>query len=352
MAEGEVMIRVGIIGASPERGWALRAHVPALRHLPEYEITAVGTSRMESARQAAAKFGATHAFTDARQLAGHPDVDLVTITVKVPEHAELVQAALDAGKHVYCEWPLARTTGEAELLAKSARDAGVRNVVGLQARYAPAVRRARELIADGSLGRITSATLYAARGKGAGEEIPGWTAYTYDNSRGAGLLEVYGGHALDTLEFLVGDISDVSAMLSIQRPRHTITETGHQIEVTSPDHLLLNARLSNGSVASVHVHDGKAGESVARLEITGTRGDLTIVSEGSDDPMGVQLQISPLRLRGAELPEPDHAMPVEARNVAAVYAQLAEDIRTGNQRTPDFEEGLKLHRLLDAIRRS
>lgn len=357
-------IRVGIIGASPERGWAVRAHVPALRQLPQYRITAVGTSRLDSARQAAQQFGAAHAFTDPRQLAEHPEVDLVTITVKVPAHAELVQAALDAGKHVYCEWPLAQTTKEAENLAKFARDAGVRHAVGLQARYAPAIRYARELIADGYLGRVTAATVYAARGKGAAEEIPGWSAYTYDQAGGAGLLEVYGGHTLDALEYLLGDIAELSAMLSIQRPRHTVAETGQAIEVTSPDHLLCNARLTNGAVASVHVHDAKVGDSRARLEIAGTRGDLAIVSAGADDPMGVQLQISPLRLQGIQgtgrswedLPVPDRyrtapdTVPPGARNVAALYLQFADDIRTGSRGTPDFEAGLRQHRLLDAIR--
>src|SRR6266851_2685269 len=74
----------------------------------------------ETAREAASKFGAAHAFTDARRLAEHPDVDLVVITVKVPFHLELAQAALAAGKHVYCEWPLARSTAEAQMLAASA----------------------------------------------------------------------------------------------------------------------------------------------------------------------------------------------------------------------------------------
>ncbi|MFF4414554.1 Gfo/Idh/MocA family oxidoreductase [Streptosporangium sp. NPDC001559] len=74
-----------------------------------------------------------------RHLAEHPEVDLVVITVRVPAHAELVEAALAAGKHVYCEWPLARTTDEADTLTKSAHSTGVHHAVGLQARCAPAI---------------------------------------------------------------------------------------------------------------------------------------------------------------------------------------------------------------------
>jgi hypothetical protein len=118
-------IKVGVIGAGPDRGWARTAHVPALRALPQYEISAVGTTREESAREAARLFGAPHAFTDARRLAAHPDVDIVAVTVKVPHHAELIRAALDAGKHVLSEWPLALTTAEAESLAEEAGRAGM-----------------------------------------------------------------------------------------------------------------------------------------------------------------------------------------------------------------------------------
>ncbi|MFE6778638.1 Gfo/Idh/MocA family protein [Streptomyces sp. NPDC057702] len=358
-------IRVGVIGASPDRGWAARAHVPALLALPAYDITAVGTSRPESARAAAREFGAAHAFTDARRLAEHPDVDLVVVTVKVPAHAELVGAALAAGKHVYCEWPLARTTREAEALARSARDAGAHHVIGLQARYAPAIAYARDLLADGRIGRVTSATVYAARGKGAGERIPAWAAYTLDRDNGAGTLEVAGGHTLDAVRYVLGDIADLSATLSIQSPVHTITETGETVAVTSPDHLLLHATLTSGAVVSAHIHDAKATDARTRLEISGTRGDLAITSAGPAGPAG--LQIGELRLHGPdaaggayqELPVPDRYRwaqgvdpAAEGFNVAQMYARLARDLHTGSRDLPDFDTGLALHRLLDTIRLS
>jgi predicted dehydrogenase len=358
-------IRVGIIGASPDRGWAARAHVPALAALPEYEITAVGTSRPESARAAARQFGAAQAFTDARQLAEHPEVDLVVITVKVPAHAELVEAALAAGKHVYCEWPLARTTEEADTLTKSAHSAGVHHAIGLQARYAPAIAYARELVAGGHLGRVTSATVYAARGKGAGGRIPAWAAYTLDRDTGAGTLEVAGGHTLDALHHLLGSISDLSATLSIQHPVSTIAETGEVVEATSPDHLLLNATLVSGAVVSAHIHDAKRTDARTRLEISGTKADLAIVSTAAAGPAGIQ--IGELRLLGTdasdatwrELPIPSQYRwtsgidpAAEGFNVAQMYAQLALDLRNGSRSVPDFDAGLQLHRLLDAIRLS
>ncbi|MGN5636071.1 Gfo/Idh/MocA family protein [Streptomyces sp. AC154] len=358
-------IRVGVIGASPDRGWAARAHIPALTALPDYEITAVGTSRPESAHAAARRFGAAHAFTDARRLAEHPEVDLVAVTVKVPAHAELVGAALAAGKHVYCEWPLARTTEEAAALAKSAHEAGVHHVIGLQARNAPAIAYARDLVAAGHVGRVTSAAVYATRDKGAGERIPGWAAYTLDSGSGAGLLEVAGGHTLDALQYVLGGISDLSASLSVQRPGYTVAETGEAVEATGPDHLLLNATPGGGAVVSAHIHDAKVTGARTRLEISGTRGDLVIVSTGASGAAGIQ--IGELRLLGTpapggarqELPIPGRyrwasgAGPdTEGFNVAQMYARLAHDLRTGSRDSPDFEAGLRAHRLLDVIRLS
>ena len=125
-------IRVGIVGASPSRGFASIAHIPALQSLPDFEISAVCTTRQDSAYAAAKHFGVPLAFSDAEKLARHPDVDLVTVSVKVPDHYLPVVAAIEAGKHVYCEWPLGRNTDEAARMRDAANHKGVRHAVGLQ----------------------------------------------------------------------------------------------------------------------------------------------------------------------------------------------------------------------------
>lgn len=354
-------IKLGIIGANPDQGWAVRAHVPALRSLDQYELTAVATSRPESAQRAAKEFGAAHAFTDPRSLAEHPDVDLVVVTVKVPAHLELVEAALDAGKHVYCEWPLARTTEEAAVLVRGAQAAGVHNVIGLQALYSPAVQQARELLTKGALGRITSATVHSARGKGAAGTVPAWAVYTLQSANAAGLLEVHGGHVLSVLDHLLGDIASLSADLSLQHPNQVVAETGEPVPVDSPDHLVLHAGLASGAVLSANIRDGEAADPRVRLEIVGTEGSLAIASTGAEDPRGTQIQMSDLEVRLATEPgqpwqvvqlPPVRPVAQEARNVAAVYENIAEDLRAGERTAPDFAHGLRLHRILDAVRES
>src|SRR5262249_60440030 len=90
-------IRVGIVGASPQ-SWAAATHLPALAHLDEFTVTAVATTRQDSARAAADTFGIRHAFASADELASHPEVDLVVVSVKVPAHAAPAPPALTAGQ--------------------------------------------------------------------------------------------------------------------------------------------------------------------------------------------------------------------------------------------------------------
>src|SRR5438046_4384952 len=130
-------IRVGIIGANPDRGWAVQAHIPALKSLSDdFEITALSTSRRESADAAGELFGVPLAFDNHHDLVSSDAVDVVAVTVKVPYHLELATAALEAGKAVYCEWPLGNGLNEAETLADLAKEKGALAVAGLPARAA------------------------------------------------------------------------------------------------------------------------------------------------------------------------------------------------------------------------
>src|SRR5438094_2317687 len=150
---------VGIIGVSPVRGWAATAHIPALRALPDYEIRALSAHSAESARAAGEAFGVSAVFSDHEQLVTRPDIDVVAVTVKVPHHRQLVCAALAAGKAVYCEWPLGRDLDDAQAMATLASEQGVRTVVGLQARQAPATEFVQELLSDGYVGEVLSTSM-------------------------------------------------------------------------------------------------------------------------------------------------------------------------------------------------
>lgn len=353
-------VGIGIIGANAERGWAARSHVPAIQASDEFRLTAVATTRAESAALAQERFGADHAFTDAKTLVAHPDVELVVVAVKVPAHVELVTAALKAGKHVWCEWPLAESAAAAESLRADASSLGVHHVVGLQARFSSAVAKARIMLAEHRLGTVLSANLYSARAKGNTRGVPGWTAYTYDAHDRAGLVEVMGGHALDLIQFLLGPVRQLTATTAIRRSEHMVAETGNPIDVSAADHLLATSVVDGGAVIAIHLHDGEAVLPRTRMEIMGTQGDLALVSAPTTDPWAAQLQIGELNLYHASpgqpswqpVPvEPDqfHHLPVEARNVSRLYHELASDLRQDTRHAPDFNVAYRLHRLIEPV---
>ena len=152
-------LKLGVVGANPKVGWASRTHMPALLALPEFELVAVCTSKRESAEASAEKYEASHAYWSHRDLVADPAVEAVDVAVKVPFHHEIVMAALEAGKHVYCEWPLGATVAQAVEMADLAQRKGLHTMVGLQSRGAPSIIHLRQLIADGWVGRVLSATM-------------------------------------------------------------------------------------------------------------------------------------------------------------------------------------------------
>ena len=110
------------------------------------------------------------AFGSVAEMAESPDVDIVAVTVKVPHHREIVRAVLEAGKHVYCEWPLGNGRAEAEELAALLKTKNVLGVVGTQARVAPEIEYLKRLVNVGYVGEVLSTTV-VARGGGWGGAI-------------------------------------------------------------------------------------------------------------------------------------------------------------------------------------
>jgi predicted dehydrogenase len=221
-------IRVGITGASMRSGWGRDAHIPAVSALPEFEITAVSTSRQETADETAKNFGIPHAFADPYKMLQHPDVDLVSICVRVPFHHQLGMAALNAGKHLYCEWPLAATTEQAQQMRDLAVRKGVRHMVGLQARGAREFNRVRDLVAEGYVGKVLSCTMIIATPAWGTEFTNDW-AYMADRSNGNTLMTSPGGHSLDALCFCLGEFKELSSVVANQRQRVKIVRQARRL---------------------------------------------------------------------------------------------------------------------------
>jgi predicted dehydrogenase len=349
-------IGVGIVGLSAGGGWASRAHVPALQVLADrFQLVGLCGSSPAAAAEAAAKFAVPFHTEDADALAARPDVDLVVVAVKVPDHGGPVRAAMGAGKAVFCEWPLAVNEAEAMELSAAAAAAGIRTFVGLQARSASALGQLKRQLAEGLTGEILSSSILA----GVGMPWDGTTdsKRTYLNRResGATMLSIPFGHCFDALTWLLGPFREFHSSLAIRRSQVSVVDTGELLDTDVADQIIMGGILETGAAASIHYRGGLSAAGNFRWEINGTHGDILITGRDGHLQYGlIDIRLS----RGGEsalqaLKLQDQAntdsLPPHARAVARQYAFIHDDITRGGNRVPDFAEAARLHRALTAI---
>ncbi|MBD2463498.1 Gfo/Idh/MocA family oxidoreductase [Oscillatoria sp. FACHB-1407] len=353
-------IGVGLIGVHPSRGWAMTAHIPALQTSPDFEIVALTNSNLGVANDAALKFNVPHAFQHHEELLAHPDVDLVVVTVKVPYHFELVSAAIQARKAVYCEWPLGNGLHEAIELEQLAEKYNIHTVVGLQSRAMPEVNFIRDLIHDGYVGEVLSASLIGS-GIIGGATIPEQFAYTLNPKNGAGMINVAFAHAIDSVSYVLNSrLSEVMATLDTRRKMVQIVETGTMVAMETPDQIAISGKMANGVVISAHFRGGLSRGSNFRLEINGTEGDLIVTSSlgypGVGETKIQAAQGADAAVRDLDIPQKyvtaNAEIGVIATTVSNNYALLASDLKNGTKTAPSFADAVTLHRLIDAVEQS
>lgn len=356
-------IRVGIIGASANPfAWASTAHVPALQALPDYDLVAVASRNQANADAAAALHGIPHAHGDYREMIERADLDMVIVSTSSAHHHPIVMAAIDAGKHVFCEWPFGTTIDEAIAMRDAAKARGVKTLVGLQGRYSPIVRYVQHLIADGFIGEIWSANFDCANDQTVQLTIS-QDYYQFLETANAG-LRIQGGHALDTLAAYVGEIQDLQAYMETAMDRIKV-DTGEILPLRQKDHISVQGRLGQKGVISAFFKQNSPAYKPFNLEIYGSSGAL-LVTVGSDldlyarhpgvpsdlklfgtaavgkpfEPMDVPADY---RLTPEQLPE---GQPVD---VAHMYFHFARALRGEAEFQTDFDHGVRRHRLLEAI---
>jgi len=351
-------LRVGLIGAGGR--WGPGAHVPALQALPEAQLNAVCTAHADTAQAAAEKYGVKRAYSDVNALGADPQVEAALVAVRVPAHYALAKSALEAGKHVYCEWPLGANTKEAEELATLARKMKLHTMVGLQRRASPAYLYLRELVKNGYVGQVLSVNMILMN-SGVLTRTSDRT-WQRDVTLGANTLTITFGHVIDALCMVVGELTEVSALVSTQVPQWFETDTKKTVDVTSPDNIMIQGRLEGGAIVSAYVGVHPYHGSGHRLEVYGKDGTLAMIGGGEAG------QEANRRIMGGheddqalqELPVPERLkwVPEAVRNVGRAYdvgqmwVKFAEAIRTGVHVEPDFDSAVRRHRMLDAIVRA
>lgn len=352
-------IRVGVIGANGGSDrWGARAHLPAVLALDEVQLVAVCTSREETARNAQQRTGTPLAFWDYREMVQSPEIDLVTVAVHISLHHPIVLAALEAGKHVFCEWPLALDAAQAQTMASLARTRRARHAVGTQARFSPGIMYGKELMEQNYVGRplLFHMTHFLSS---ALELRPSHRWWLMRAEEGGGAILIACGHALDVVRWYLGEVDEVSGTVETLVHETRFSDTGEVVPVTAIDTVSCMARLATGVTGTMHVSTACKRGSGFRLEVYGTEGRLLVESPD-------MVQYSRARVYGArgnetfrELPVPDrlHEVPVlppdsQALQVAQLLRRFIRSIHDGMSFHPNFEEAVSLHRTIEAIKRS
>ncbi|MEU3626958.1 dehydrogenase [Amycolatopsis coloradensis] len=319
------------------------------------------------AKAAAERFGWEAVETDWRALIARDDVDLVDICTPGDSHAEIAIAALEAGKHVLCEKPLANTLAEAEAMAEAAAKAranGVRSMVAFNYRRVPALAHARKLVASGALGEIRHVRSVYLQ-DWLSDPLSPMTWRLHKDKAGSGALGDLGAHIVDAAQFVTGeDITGVSALTDTfvkERP----DGSGGTGQVTVDDTALFLGRFTGGAVASFEATRFALGRKNAmRLEINGSKASLAFDFESMNELSffdGGQ-PATEAGFRRILVTEPEHPYvgvwwpPGHLLGYEHTFTNEVADLLTAigdsTDPEPSFEDGLRVQQVLDAVERS
>jgi predicted dehydrogenase len=372
---GVGMIGYAFMGAVHSHAWRSAHRFFDLPLTPRMQVVC-GRDATRVA-EAATRFGWEESATDWRDVIARDDVDLVDVCTPGDTHAEIAIAALEAGKHVLCEKPLANSVAEAERMAAAAAVAaerGVRTMVGFTYRRVPAIALAKKLVADGRLGELHHVRAQYLQDWLADPEAP--LSWRLDKSKaGSGALGDIGAHVIDLTQHITGDrIQEVSGMLETFVKERPVAEDSSGLSatagagrgpVTVDDTALFLARFAGGAVGSFEATRFATGRKNAiRIEINGSKGSLAFDFE----------DMNVLHFHDATLPDteagfrrivvtepehpwvsgwwpPGHGLGYE-HGFTHQVVDLVRALGDGTEPAPTFADGLQVQRVLAAVETS
>jgi predicted dehydrogenase len=345
-------IGIGLIGT----GFARSAQAPAFRVCEGAELVAVCSGQYENAQKVAEELSIPHACPSYQDLLGLPEVSLVVISTPPSLHCEMTLAALEAGKHVICEKPMAMSVGEARLMCEAAAARpGQLAIIDHELRFNPTWRRMKELVDAGFLGELHHVQVLISSGFRHSAQRP-WNWWS-QREKGGGLLGALGSHAIDAVRWLFGEIEAVAATVATMVPTRKDPVTGENRPNETDDFSSFlirfapqQGRTCHGviTLSALYASGGKN-----QITAVGTKG--TLVMDGDETLIGAtgyQHQFEEMslvdRARGISV-VPNNIWARSFYHLARETVQALRESRTEIAHAATFQDGLHCQEVLDAV---
>jgi predicted dehydrogenase len=340
-------IQVGVIGT----GFGASLHLSALRENLEFQVVAICSRRPERARAAAIDHGIPAHLSDYRALVRDPAIDAIIVAAPPHLHHAMAIAALEAGKHVLCEKPMARTLAEARDMLRIAERVGTVAMVNHQLRFLPVRRRLQELIGEGYIGEPHAATVVVHRSSLNDPHERPW-GWLMEQEKAGGMLGATGAHYLDALRWWCGEVKAVAGAVSTMVRQRRLADSSAMAKVDADDNFAVILRFNNGALGTVHVTATAGHEGDEEITISGSEGTLQIregrlwgARRGEFSPSELPI---PERLLGGFVPG-GHFL---VQPTALLLRAWATAIREQIPGSPSFSDGVKTQELIDGVLRS
>ena len=348
-------IGIGIIGA----GFARTTQIPGFKNCDGARVVAIASGHREHAEKVAREFDIEHVENDWPALVARDDVDLVSVVTPPVKHCEMTLAALENGKAVLCEKPMAMNADEARRMTERAREAGVLALIDHELRFLSGRIRLRKLLHDGEIGTVRHAKL-TFRSDSRADVERSWNWWS-EKKQGGGTLGAIGSHVVDGFRWLLNtEVSEVFCNLATHIRERKDEESGVSRAVTTDDeaNLLLRfaeSELTDGATGNVSLSMVEPGKAEHRLEIFGSLGALMINEAGELWRAGVGTgEWEQVETERGEL-APGMRDGGWARGFTAFSKQIAAALREGRTTidgAATFEDGYRVQVVLDAARQS
>ncbi|PRD43988.1 myo-inositol 2-dehydrogenase [Phyllobacterium phragmitis] len=358
---GVGLIGTGYMGKCHALAW--NAVKPVFGDTPDIALVHLGEANEELARDKAAEFGFARSSGDWRRVVEDPEVDVVSVTTPNKFHAEMAVAAFRAGKHLWCEKPMAPDLGDAEAMLEAARQSGKVAVLGYNYIQNPAIRHIGRLLRENAIGRVNHVRVEMDEDFMADPDAP--FSDKHEAASGYGALDDFGVHPLSLITTLLGPVASVICdMMKPQERRKT--GDGGEREVETYDVANVLIRLENGASGTLQLNRAAWGrKGRIALQIFGSRGSILFDQErfnefqlyltsdrGTEQGFRTVLTGPQHEPYGRFIPAPGHGLGFNDLKII----ECRELIRciSGDREAHiiDFETGFRIERTVHAMARS